>query len=60
MKKFWKKFCQILIVKISASEPSIEKIFKKFEAAVDEKTAAQKPKKIQKKKLDDCGFYQSS
>ena len=29
--EFWKKFCQILIVNISASEPSIEKILTRFQ-----------------------------
>jgi hypothetical protein len=31
MKTFRKKFCQILIVNISASEPSIKKILKQFD-----------------------------
>ena len=31
MKKFWNIFCQILIVNISASKLSIEKIFAQFE-----------------------------
>jgi hypothetical protein len=30
MKNFWKNVCQILIVNISASEPSIKKFLKRF------------------------------
>ena len=62
MKKLWKIFSKILIAKISASEPSIKKNIKMvwsdglshhfktirlfLGAAVDEKTAAQKPEKV--------------